>query len=94
MAKKLMNIVVLGEQRVKVNWFVIVFNNLYNRLHDLFAPTKPGTNRNNIKFKVAQVVATLALGSQPKQGLAKARAKNEAWDSHFMLPGVWESVRE
>jgi hypothetical protein len=33
-------------------------------------------------------VATVALGSQLKQGLAKVRAKNEAWESHFMLPKV------
>jgi len=40
------------------------------------------------------IVATLTLGSRPKQGLAKARAKSEAQESHFMLLGVWESVRE
>jgi hypothetical protein len=33
-------------------------------------------------------VATLALGLQPKQGLAKVRAKSEARESHFMLMGV------
>jgi hypothetical protein len=35
-------------------------------------------------------VATLALGSRPKQGLTKVRAKNEAHESHFMLSGVGE----
>jgi hypothetical protein len=39
-------------------------------------------------------VATLALGSQPKQGLTKVQNKNEARESHFMLLGVWESVKE
>jgi hypothetical protein len=39
-------------------------------------------------------VATLALGSRPRQGLVKMQAKNEAQESHFMLPGVRESVRE
>jgi hypothetical protein len=39
-------------------------------------------------------VATLALGLRPKQGLAKARAKKEARESHFILPRVQESVRE
>jgi hypothetical protein len=34
------------------------------------------------------------LGSRPKQGLAKVWAKSEAQDSHFMLLGMWESVRE
>jgi hypothetical protein len=39
-------------------------------------------------------VATLVLGSRPKQGLAKVQAKSEAWGSHFMLLGVQESVKE
>ncbi len=39
-------------------------------------------------------VATLALGSRPRQGLAKVRAKSEAQELHFMLQRVWESVRE
>jgi len=39
-------------------------------------------------------VVTLTLGSQPIQGLAKVRAKYEAQESHFMLPGVQGSVRE
>jgi len=33
-------------------------------------------------------VVTLTLGSQPRQRLAKVQAKNEAWESHFMLPRV------
>jgi len=43
---------------------------------------------------ICQFVATLALGSRPKQGLTKVRAKCEARESHFMLPRVQESVRE
>ncbi len=39
-------------------------------------------------------VITLALGSRPKQGLAKVWAKNEAWKSHFMLSEMWENVKE
>jgi len=39
-------------------------------------------------------VATLALGSRPRQGLAKEWAKYEARETHFMLMGVQESVRE
>jgi hypothetical protein len=31
-------------------------------------------------------IATLALGLQPNQGLAKVLAKSEARESHFMLP--------
>jgi len=34
------------------------------------------------------------LGSRPKQRLTKMWTKNEARESHFMLLGVWESVRE
>ncbi len=37
--------------------------------------------------------ATLALGSRPRQGLARVLAKREAWESHFN-PGVQKSVRE
>jgi hypothetical protein len=48
-------------------------------------------------------VATLALGSRPRQkGIARMRAKEEAQESrqkearesHHILPGVQESVRE
>ncbi len=39
-------------------------------------------------------IATLTLGSRPRQGLAKVQAKIEAQESHFMLPGVQGSVRE
>jgi len=28
------------------------------------------------------------------QGLTKVEAKYEAWESHFMFPGMQESVRE
>jgi hypothetical protein len=40
-----------------------------------------------------QRVTTLTLGSRPKQGLARVRAKREAWESHLMLLGVQKSVR-
>jgi hypothetical protein len=39
-------------------------------------------------------VATLTLSLRPRLGFAKVQAKSEAWGSHFMLPGVWENVRE
>jgi hypothetical protein len=39
-------------------------------------------------------VATLALGSQPRQGVTRLRAKREAQESCRMLLGVQESVRE
>ncbi len=34
------------------------------------------------------VVASLVLGLKPRQGLARLRAKREAWGSHLMLPIV------
>jgi hypothetical protein len=40
------------------------------------------------------IVTTLILRTQPKQGFARVRAKREAWESHLMLPGVKKSVRE
>jgi len=40
------------------------------------------------------LIVTPTLGSRPRQGLAKARVKKEARESHFMLPGVQESVKE
>jgi len=39
-------------------------------------------------------VVTLALGLWPRQELVKVWAKSKARESHFMLPGVWKSVRE
>jgi hypothetical protein len=41
----------------------------------------------NLKLSIGHV-ATLALGLQLKQGLAKVHSKNEAHESHFMLSGV------
>jgi hypothetical protein len=39
-------------------------------------------------------VATLTLGSWPRQGVARLRAKKEARDAGRMLLGVQENVRE
>jgi hypothetical protein len=39
-------------------------------------------------------VRTRALGSWPKQGLARLRAKREAWESHFMLLKVQKNVNK
>jgi len=49
----------LAKHGVKVNWFVIVFNNLYNRFQDLFALTKLGASRDNIKFRAPQAMDIL-----------------------------------
>jgi hypothetical protein len=40
------------------------------------------------KLTKTKSVATQALGSQSKQGLAKVRTKSEARESHFMLSRV------
>jgi hypothetical protein len=58
-AKKLICYVVLIEHKVKVNWSVVIFNNLYNRLWDLVAPTKLDTSKDNTKFRVAQMIDIL-----------------------------------
>ncbi len=39
-------------------------------------------------------VVTLTLGSQPRQRVARLRAKKEARESCLMFPGVQENVRE
>jgi hypothetical protein len=39
-------------------------------------------------------VATVALGSQPRQGFARLWARKEAWESHLVLLGVQKNVRE
>jgi hypothetical protein len=39
--------------------------------------------RKNYKSRTS--VATLALGSRPRQGVARLRAKREAWESCSML---------
>jgi hypothetical protein len=54
-----MNFVVFAEQKVKVNWSAIVFNNLYNRLWDLFALIKSSIRKDNIEFEATQVVNIL-----------------------------------
>jgi len=40
------------------------------------------------------IVETLALGLRLRQGLVKVWAKKEAWELHFMLSRVEESVRD
>ncbi len=60
-----------------MNWFDVVFNNLYNRLQDLFASTKPSASKDNIEFKTTQMVGILLW----------------IWflvDSTFVLPKVYE----
>jgi hypothetical protein len=37
------------------------------------------------QLECTNLVATLALGSRPKQGLGRVRVKSEAWESHFMI---------
>jgi hypothetical protein len=39
-------------------------------------------------------VTTLAMGSRPRQRLARLRAKKAAWKSHLMFPIMQKSVRE
>jgi len=39
-------------------------------------------------------IATLTLGLRPRQRGCKSVGQEEAWESHHILPGLWESVRE
>jgi hypothetical protein len=60
------------------------------RLHPLHSP--PFVKVCFIPKHILDVV-TLTLDSWPKQGLVKVRAKSEAWESHFMPPGVGRCER-
>lgn len=42
-----------------MNWATIVFNNLYNKLWDLFALTKPWASKINTEFSDAQIMDIL-----------------------------------
>ncbi len=41
-----------------------------------------------VDFATIATIATLTLGSQPRPGLARVRAKKEAQELHLMLLGV------
>jgi hypothetical protein len=47
-----------------------------------------------LDFDKSPIVATLTLGSRPKQGLARLWAKREPQEAHCVLSGVPKSVRE
>jgi hypothetical protein len=72
--------------------------NVISGFHSWHAPLKAlalvASPRLGLRHEHTQTIATLALVSRPRQGLAKMGAKNEAQESHFMFMGVWESVRE
>jgi hypothetical protein len=48
-----------------------------------------------LRFEIlaSSFVATLAFDTQPRQGLARLRAKRETQKSHHMLPGVQKVQR-
>jgi hypothetical protein len=69
------------------NWFITYYEILptCNSFLTCKCEEKPNirmTNK-NIKYLVQ-----FQLMSRPRQGLAKVRAKSEAWESHFMFMGV------
>jgi len=79
-----MNVMIIdGEKKIGLN----EWNMEYEIMNEIFqieqnkAKKITKLNENN----EMESVATLALGSRPKQGLAKAWAKREARESHFML---------
>jgi hypothetical protein len=61
---------------------------------DQCTSTCPSNHYNSCTQCVCINVATLALGSRPRQRLVKVRAKREAQESHFMFPGGQRSARE
>jgi hypothetical protein len=65
---------------------LVFYKFFYSMVHEQFM-------RYNI-FRYYKFVVVLTLGSQPKQGLTRMRAKREARESHLMLPGMQKSVRE
>jgi hypothetical protein len=76
----------------KLMWHVIIHFSLH--YWGLYASTNV---HDDIEFYASTIVnmdqqiifvATLALGSRPRQGLARVQAKREARESHLMLPGV------
>jgi len=76
-----------------MNYFLVTYdggNGLKKTCNHSWVP-KFGINFLEIELNI---VATLALGSQPRQELARLWAKREARESCRMLPGVQESVRE
>jgi hypothetical protein len=42
----------------------------------------------NIDYMCTWIIATLALGLQPRQGVARLRTKKKTQESHHMFPGV------
>jgi hypothetical protein len=77
-------------------WFYVAWKQEYTYVFFLLLKWPSNMWSNHIIWKEFFLlsVATLALGSQPRKGLAKLRAKCEGKELHFMLPGVWESVKE
>ncbi len=51
-------------------------------------------NTNKTKQHLSLIVTTLTLGSQPRQKLARLRAKREVRESHLMLSGVQKNAKE
>ncbi len=91
--RKMQHSVVLGQvvQNSKMMYCIHNVHECPCQLHTI----SPQGDQSCSPFHIwSPCVTTLTLGSQPKQGLVKVQAKNEDHESHFMLLGVWESVRE
>jgi hypothetical protein len=54
----------------------------------------PIFSNETISFEIMIVQIEKNMCYNPSLGLGKVQAKSEARESHFMLLGVWESVRE
>ncbi len=88
-----MNVMIIdGEKKIGLNEWNMEYEIMNEILQIEQNKAKEITNLN--ENNEMESVTTLALGSRPKQGLTKARAKREAQESHFMLPKMQKSVRE
>jgi len=88
MKKRVPHLYLVGQLNCLWNT-VLVLGYWFGRYWFRLFPWIPKTRYQNVTLILSQ-----PLGLQPRQGLAKVRAKREAQESHFMLPGVQESVRE
>ncbi len=61
------------------NWFFIMI--LINTISKTISASL-------LKYYCSTIITTLTLGSRPRQGLTKVRAKKEAQVSHLMLSRV------
>jgi hypothetical protein len=83
----------------KLKW---VFHHLYRWYLNLVEVNGRSCPTFRIRFAKAQnnkhyangIVTTITLGSWPRQGFTRVVGQEGSRESHNILPGVWEGVRE